>query len=219
MLLELFDTILDFFVLINYWGVLALMTIESSFVPFPSEVVVPPAAYLAAQGKLNIWLIILASSVGSLLGALINYYLARYLGRPLVYRLVKTKIAKYLLLSEEKLKKAEDFFAKYDRASTFFGRLIPVIRQLISLPAGFAKMNIWSFSLYTFLGAFIWSCVLAALGYFFGAHDDKLREHYQIVIYLVLFIILVITTFFIFKKIIKKRKMKKLKIETTLDNQ
>ncbi len=210
MLLEFFDTILNFFALINYWGVLVLMTIESSFIPFPSEIIVPPAAYLAAQGKLNIWLIILAASVGSLLGALINYYLARYLGRPLVYRLLKTKLAKYLFLNEEKMKRAEDFFARYDRSSTFFGRLIPVVRQLISIPAGFAKMNIFYFSLYTFLGAFIWSSILAALGYFFGAHDEQLRQYYHEIMYFILFVVFVVVLFLIVRNRRKKQKLRKI---------
>ncbi len=206
MLLEFFDAILNFFALVNYWGVFFLMAIESSFIPFPSEIVIPPAAYLAAQGKLNIWLVILAGSFGSLLGALINYYLARYLGRPVVYRLLKTKLAKYLLLSEEKVKRAESFFARYDKGSTFFCRLIPVVRQLISLPAGFAKMNIWSFSLYTFLGAFIWSSVLAALGYFFGAHDEELRQYYHEIVYLLIFIAVLTIIYLVIKNRQKKRK-------------
>lgn len=210
MLLEFFDAILNFFVLINYWGVFFLMTIESSFIPFPSEIVVPPAAYLAAQGKLNIWLVILAASFGSLLGALINYYLARFLGRPIVYKLLKTKLAKYLLLSEEKIRKAEDFFSRYDKASTFFCRLIPVVRQLISIPAGFAKMNIFYFSLYTFLGAFIWSSILAALGYFFGAHDDKLRQYYHEIIYIILFIVFVVVLYLIIRNRRKKQKLRKI---------
>ncbi len=214
MLLEFFDAILNFFVLINYWGVFFLMTIESSFIPFPSEIVVPPAAYLAAQGKLNIWLVILAGSFGSLLGALINYYLARYLGRPIVYKLLKTKIAKYLLLTEEKVKRAEDFFSRYNRSSTFFCRLIPVVRQLISLPAGFAKMNIWSFSLYTFLGALIWTSILAALGYFFGAHDEQLRQYYHEIVYFIIFLAIL----FISYLIIKHRRKKKKK-EINLNNQ
>ena len=217
MLLEFFDAILNFFVLINYWGVFFLMTIESSFIPFPSEIVVPPAAYLAAQGKLNIWLVILAGSFGSLLGALINYYLARYLGRPIVYRLLKTKLAKYLLLSEEKVKKAEYFFARYDKASTFFGRLIPVVRQLISLPAGFAKMNVWSFSAYTLLGASIWTSVLAALGYFFGAHDEKLRQYYHEIVLVIIIIAILSILYFIIKN--RRKKKKNIEVNTNLDNQ
>ncbi len=210
MLLEFFDAILNFFALINYWGVFFLMTIESSFIPFPSEIVIPPAAYLAAQGELNIWLVILAGSFGSLLGALINYYLARFLGRPIVYKLLKTKIAKYLFLSEEKVKRAEDFFMRYNKSSTFFCRLIPVVRQLISIPAGFAKMNIFHFSLYTFLGAFIWSSILAALGYFFGAHDEQLRQYYHEILYFILFVVFVFVLYLIFRNRRKKQKLRKI---------
>lgn len=204
MILEMFDSFLAFFASVNYWGVFVLMTIESSFIPFPSEIVIPPAAYLAAQGKLNIYLVILAGSLGSLLGAIINYFLALYLGRPIVYKLVKTKIAKYLLLNQEKVEKSEKFFLKYNKSSTFFGRLIPVIRQLISLPAGFSKMNILSFSFLTFLGALIWSTVLGLLGYFFGANDEKLRQYYQEILYIIIFILIVFITYII----IKSRKKK-----------
>lgn len=200
----MFDSFLAFFASVNYWGVFVLMTIESSFIPFPSEIVIPPAAYLAAQGKLNIYLVILAGSLGSLLGAIINYFLALYLGRPIVYKLVKTKIAKYLLLNQEKVEKSEKFFLKYNKSSTFFGRLIPVIRQLISLPAGFSKMNILSFSFLTFLGALIWSTVLGLLGYFFGANDEKLRQYYQEILYIIIFILIVFITYII----IKSRKKK-----------
>lgn len=206
MILELFDAFLNFFATVNYWGVFFLMVIESSFIPFPSEIVVPPAAYLAAQGKLNIWLIILASSLGSLVGALINYFLVRYLGRPIVYRLVRTKVAKFLLITEEKIQRAESFFVKYEAASTFFGRLVPIVRQLISLPAGFAKMKILPFVGYTFLGAFIWSSVLAALGYFFGAHDEQLRRYYQEIFWLLIFTFFFVLSFTILKHRRKKSK-------------
>ncbi len=209
MLLEFFDLILSFFSLINYWGVFVLMTIESSFIPFPSEIVIPPAAYLAAQGELNIFLVILAGSLGSLLGALINYFLARCLGRPLVYRLLKTKLAGWLFLSEEKVQRAEAFFIRHDRRSTFFGRLVPVVRQLISLPAGFAKMNIFSFAAYTFLGALIWSSVLAGLGYWFGAHDEQLRQYYQEIVCLLLFFGLAFIVYLIFKHLLGRKKKQK----------
>jgi membrane protein DedA with SNARE-associated domain len=204
MILELFDSFLAFFVSVNYWGVFVLMAIESSFIPFPSEIVIPPAAYLAAQGKLNIYLVILAGTLGSLLGAIINYFLALYLGRPIIYRLVNSKFAKYLLLNSEKVEKSEKFFTKYNKSSTFFGRLIPVIRQLISLPAGFSKMNIFTFSFLTFLGALIWSSVLGALGYFFGANDEKLRQHYQEILYLILFIFILSIAYLIIKARRKK---------------
>jgi membrane protein DedA with SNARE-associated domain len=215
MLLEFFDAILAFFAVINYWGVFFLMTIESSFIPFPSEIIVPPAAYLAAQGQLNLYFVILAASFGSLLGALINYFLARFLGRPIIYRLLKTRLAGWLLLSEEKVKRAEDFFVRYNKSSTFFGRLIPVVRQLISLPAGFAKMNIFSFSVFTFLGALIWSSILAFLGYFFGAHDEKLRRYYHEIVYILLFLAILVIAYLVLRNYRKKKRQKKI----ILDNQ
>lgn len=177
MLIKLVDVLLAFSQEIGYWGIVLLMTIESSFIPFPSEIVVPPAAYLAAQGKMNIWLVILSSVAGSMIGAYINYFLAYYLGRPLVYKLAGTRVARFLLIKPEAIHKAEAYFSKYDKASTFFGRLVPVIRQLISLPAGFVKMSLISFSFYTFLGATIWTLILAGLGYFFGANEDVWKQY------------------------------------------
>jgi len=178
MLITLLNYLLNFAQEIGYWGVVFLMTLESSFIPFPSEVVVPPAAYLAAQGSLNIWLVILAGVAGSLIGAFINYFLAYYLGRPLIYRLAQTKVARFLLIRPAQIERAEMFFSRYDSGSTFFGRLVPVVRQLISLPAGFVKMPLWRFSFYTFLGSSLWTLILAALGYFFGANEATWKRYY-----------------------------------------
>lgn len=178
MLIALLNHMLNFAQEIGYWGVVFLMALESSFIPFPSEVVVPPAAYLAAQGSLNIWLVILASVAGSLIGALINYFLAYYLGRPLIYRLAQTKAARFLLIRPAQIERAEMFFSRYESGSTFFGRLVPVVRQLISLPAGFVKMPLWRFCLYTFLGSTLWTVILAALGYFFGANEAVWKRYY-----------------------------------------
>ena len=178
MLITLLNYLLNFAQEIGYWGVVFLMTLESSFIPFPSEVVVPPAAYLAAQGSLNIWLVILAGVAGSLIGAFINYFLAYYLGRPLIYRLAQTKVARFLLIRLAQIERAEMFFSRYDSGSTFFGRLVPVVRQLISLPAGFVKMPLWRFSFYTFLGSALWTLILAALGYFFGANEAAWKRYY-----------------------------------------
>lgn len=150
---------------LNYWTIFILMTIESSFIPFPSEVVIPPAAWLAAQGKLNPFGVIFASLLGSVAGALINYSLALYLGRPIVYRFVRSKVGKMFLLNEKKVLKAEQYFDKKGGVSTFIGRLIPGIRQLISIPAGLARMHLAPFVLYTSLGAGLWVCVLFVLGW------------------------------------------------------
>ncbi|MGE5425795.1 MAG: DedA family protein [Bacillota bacterium] len=179
MLITIVNALLAFSQEIGYWGIVLLMALESSFIPFPSEVVVPPAAYLAAQGKMNIWLVIVSSVAGSMIGAYFNYYIAYYLGRPLVYRLAATKAARFLLIKPEQIQRAESYFAKYDRTSTFFGRLVPVVRQLISLPAGFVKMPLWRFTIYTFLGSALWTCVLAGLGYFFGANEDLWHRYYS----------------------------------------
>lgn len=151
---------------LNYGTITLLMTIESSFIPFPSEIVVPPAGYLAAtEHSLNLWLVILFATLGADLGAVINYYLARLLGRPLVYRFVKSRIGKMLLLSPEKLDKADSYFIQKGAVSTFVGRLLPGIRQLISIPAGLAGMPLGKFLFYTTIGAGIWNTILAFLGY------------------------------------------------------
>ena len=155
---------------LNYWTITLLMTIESSFIPFPSEVVVPPAAYKAAStGELNIWLVIFFSTLGAEFGALINYSLALWLGKPIVYKFANSRIGHMCLLDEQKVKYAEEYFDKHGAMSTFFGRLVPAVRQLISLPAGLARMGILRFILFTTLGAGIWNSILAALGYYMAS--------------------------------------------------
>lgn len=199
-MLDLINLLLDFFQSLGYGGILFLMTIESSFIPFPSEVVIPPAAYLASQGEMNIFLVIIFGIFGSLLGAIINYFLAMWLGRPLIYVLTETKFSRLILISSKKVKKAEDFFLRYGGFSTFFGRLIPVVRQLISLPAGFSKMNFAKFIFYTTLGSGIWVIILALLGYFFGANQELIIMYYrEISIGFVLVAVFVIAVLF-FKK-------------------
>lgn len=148
---------------LGYPGIAVLMAIESSFFPFPSEVVLPPAGFLAAQGRMNAFLALGAGIVGSLAGALFNYYFAMALGRPLLHR-----YHRWFLVTEAKLDRAEGFFLRHGEISTFVGRLIPVIRQLISLPAGVARMRMDRFLLYTGLGAGIWCAVLTAIGYVVG---------------------------------------------------
>ena len=175
----IFEIILNFFSDFGYWGVFFLMAIESSFIPFPSEVVVPPAAYLAAQGQYNVYLIVFFGILGTLLGALINYFLALKLGRTIIYSLLETKIAKTLFLDVDKIKKSEDYFLKYGNISTFIGRLVPAVRQLISIPAGFSRMKLKNFILYTTLGSGIWISILAVLGYQLGANKDLLSEYYD----------------------------------------
>ena len=161
---------------LDYFSVFALMALESSFIPFPSEVIIPPAAYNASQGELNVFLVILVGTLGSLVGAIINYLLALSLGRALVYRLADHRISKVLFINSSKVETAENFFLRWGRLSTFIGRLVPAVRQLISLPAGFSKMDIKQFCLYTALGAGVWVSVLAGLGYFFGANKELLHQ-------------------------------------------
>ena len=151
---------------LNYWTVTLLMTIESSFIPFPSEIVVPPAAYKAATGELNIWLVIFFSTLGAVFGALINYYLALWLGKPIVYKFANSRFGHMCLIDQEKVETAEKFFNKHGVIATFIGRLVTVVRQLISIPAGLAKMHIGKFIAYTALGAGIWNGVLAGLGWY-----------------------------------------------------
>lgn len=145
------------------------MTIESSFIPFPSEIVVPPAAYKAAAGELNIFGVVLSASVGAILGALINYILADKLGRPVMYKFAESRFGRACLLSQEKLEHAEEYFREHGVSSTLIGRLVPGVRQLISIPAGLAKMKMSIFLLFTFIGATIWNIILAAIGY--GLHS------------------------------------------------
>lgn len=152
---------------LNYATITLLMAIESSFIPFPSEVVVPPAAYkAAATGELNLWLVIIFATLGALIGALINYGLALWLGKPIVYKFANSRFGHMCLIDQPKVEKAEQFFVKYGVAATLVGRLVPAVRQLISIPAGLAKMNLAKFALFTAIGAGAWNAVLAAMGYY-----------------------------------------------------
>lgn len=158
---------------LNYWVVTLFMAIESSFIPFPSEVIVPPAAWKSmADDSMNIFLVVIFATVGADLGALINYYLARWLGRPIVYKFANSRFGHVCLIDEEKVRHAEEYFRKHGAASTFFGRLIPAVRQLISIPAGLAGMKLSSFLLYTTLGAGIWNTILALMGYLIYRFTD-----------------------------------------------
>lgn len=156
---------------LNYWVIMLLMTIESSFIPFPSEVVVPPAAYLAAHGEngLNVVLIVVFATLGALIGALINYALALYLGRPLVYRFANSRLGHLCLIDQAKVETAEQYFDRHGALGTFIGRLVPAVRQLISIPAGLARMSLSRFLLYTALGAGLWNSILAAIGYYLAS--------------------------------------------------
>ena len=156
----------------GYTGIFLLMAMESSVIPVPSELVMPPAGYLAQQGQMNIWVAILMGTAGSLLGAYANYYAAHYLGRPLLL-----KYGKYVWITEEKFAKVERYFRDHGEISTFIGRLLPVVRHLISLPAGLAGMNHVKFSLYTLAGAGIWVTILTWIGYIIGAEQELIMKY------------------------------------------
>lgn len=170
----------------SYLVVFVFMVIESSFIPFPSEVIVPPAAFLACQSArqlafrggmitipdMNIFVIVLVATAGAIVGALINYGLSLWIGRPIVYRFADSKLGHACLIDRQKVEKAEAYFDKHGIISTFIGRLIPAVRQLISIPAGLARMNIAKFVIFTGLGALIWNVVLAGLGWFLARTVD-----------------------------------------------
>ncbi len=183
----------------GYLGIFCMMFLESSFFPFPSEVAMIPAGYLVFQGKMNIFLAFFAGTFGSLMGAIFNYYLCYFFGRSLI-----EKYGKYVGIDDEKMQKFESFFKRHGEISTFNCRLIPGIRQYISLPAGLARMNIFRFSLFTTLGAGIWVAILLGLGYFLGQNETILKEKLHIVTIILLFF--VILTFIVYFYFYKKRK-------------
>lgn len=191
---------------LNYFWIIVFMTIESSFIPFPSEVVMIPAAYMAAaEGQMSIPMIITCGTTGALFGALINYALAYYLGRPIVYKFANSRFGHLCLIDQEKVEKAEAYFYKHGVISTLIGRLIPAIRQLISIPAGLSKMNIWKFMIYTCLGAGVWNAVLVGIGLVFHSQIGKEEliakiSHYSHIIgYTAIALVIAIVAFFIYQ--------------------
>ena len=173
--MEFFQALFDWYMAnLNYFTIALLMLIESTFLPLPSEIVIPFAAYKAAQGDLNVFFVVFFGTVGALSGSLINYTIAYYLGRPLVYKFAGSKLGKLFLLSEEKVMHAEDYFIRNGKTSTFIGRLVPGVRHLISIPAGLAKMNLRDFMLFTFIGAGIWNIILAIIGYYLYAIREQI---------------------------------------------
>lgn len=189
---SLVDFVLDLVLDWGYWGIGIMMFLESSFVPFPSEVAIIPAGYHAAKGNMDLTLVIFSGTLGSLLGALFNYYLALTLGRKFIVRW-----GKYIFLHEQNLQKMEDFFKSHGAISTFTGRLIIGIRQYISLPAGLARMNVAVFSFYTSLGAGIWVVILAILGYFLGQNEELLKQYLQIIVYAVFGLLVLLVWWYI----------------------
>ncbi|MHB0974512.1 MAG: DedA family protein [Thiobacillus sp.] len=199
MLNEIIQTIVSTVGTWGYPGIFLMMALESSFFPFPSEVVMIPAGYLAYKGEMNLALAVLAGIAGSLAGALFNYWLALKLGRPFLQR-----YGKYVLIKEHTLQRMEDFFARHGHISTFTGRLIPAVRQYISLPAGLARMNLAVFSFYTSLGAGIWVTILAVLGYTLGHNEQAIRGNLHLVTLFLLGSVAVIVLLYVRLKLKKK---------------
>lgn len=179
----------------GYAGIFIMMFLESTFFPFPSEIVMVPAGYLVYKGEMNMAAVLFCGISGSLAGALFNYFLALKLGRVLLIR-----FGKYAFISEATITKMEDFFVSHGHISTFTGRLIPGIRQLISFPAGLAKMNLFTFCFYTTIGASIWVVILTLLGYYIGGNQDLIKEYLSYIIYSLLFILSIIVLIYYKKK-------------------
>lgn len=202
----------------NYASVTALMAIESSFIPFPSEVVIPPAVYVAADPAsplcatgnylVDVFLIVLFGTLGAMIGAIINYGLSVWLGRLVIYKFADSRLGHLCLLSSEKVQKAEAYFNEHGKVSTFIGRLIPGIRQLISIPAGLAKMHFGWFLLYTFLGAFAWNCILALVGYIAQGQADLINKYSHELSVAILVLLGVVILYFVVKKLISLAKRK-----------
>lgn len=195
---------------LNYGTILFLMLIESTFIPFPSEVVVPPAAYNAAAGELNIFLVVLFATIGADLGAAINYGLAYYLGRPVIYRFANSRWGKMCLLNQQKVEKSEKFFSDHGVTATLVGRVLPGIRQLISIPAGLAKMSFWKFIAYTTIGAGIWNSILATLGWYLHSFvpknelSNKIEEYSEYIKIIIIAGVLLVIGYFVIKAMISK---------------
>ena len=190
---------------LNYWVITLLMAIESSFIPFPSEIVVPPAAYQAAHGDKNVFLVVFFATVGALIGASVNYALAYYLGRPIVYKFANSRIGHMCLIDENKVMVAERYFDDHGAVGTIVGRLVPAVRQLISIPAGLARMNFGKFLLYTTIGAGAWNSILAAIGYSLASVvppeqlDATVAEYEQPIKYGMIVVFVGIICFLIYK--------------------
>lgn len=200
----------------SYASITALMAVESSFIPFPSEVVIPPAAFVAGQPEsvlcatgnypLDVLIIVLFGTLGAMIGAIINYGLSVWLGRIIIYKFADSRLGHMCLLSSEKLEKAEAYFREKGNVSTFIGRFIPGIRQLISIPAGLSRMHFGAFLWWTFLGAFIWNCILALVGYIAAGQMDRIKEYSHELSVAILIIFGAVALYFIIKRIIASTK-------------
>lgn len=200
----------------SYASIAGLMAIESSFIPFPSEVVIPPAVFVAGEKAsslcttgiypIDVLFIVLAGTLGALIGAIINYGLSVWLGRIIVYKFADSKLGHLCLLSSEKVQKAEEYFKEHGKVSTFVGRFIPGIRQLISIPAGLARMHFGWFLFYTFLGAFVWNCVLALLGYVAHGQMNLIKEYSHELSVAIVIIFGAVIAWFVVKKLISSAR-------------
>lgn len=202
MIRELAQALVDLIFDWGYLGIFLLMSVESSFIPFPSEIVLVPAGYLASKGEMNMAMIMFSALAGSLVGAFVNYYLAFLLGRKFLYR-----YGKYFFISESTMQKMESYFEKHGAISTFIGRLIPGVRQLISIPAGLSRMNLGTFSLYTALGAGIWANILVLLGYIIGENQELIDIYLKQITVGVLITLVLLATWYTYRHKNKNRGM------------
>lgn len=199
---------------LNYGTIFILMLLESTVIPVPSELVVAPAAYHAAAGNLDIWLVILFSTLGADVGATINYLAGWYLGRPIIYKFANSKWGHLCLLNQEKVEKSERYFDEHGMVATITGRLLPGIRHLISIPAGLAKMSYWKFLLYTTIGAASWHTILALLGHYMHSFvpedqlQEKILEYGEYIKFGLIFLVIVVCFYFLVKWYVKKKKKK-----------
>ena len=197
---------------LNYGTIFFLMLLESTVIPVPSEFVVSPAAYHAAAGNLNIFLVILFATLGADCGATINYLAGYYLGRPIIYRFANSKWGRFCMLNQEKVEKSERYFDNHGMVATITGRLLPGIRHLISIPAGLAKMNYWKFLLYTTLGAGVWNCILAILGWYLHTIvpeeqlNDKIAEYGEYIKVAIMALVAMALVYFMIRMLIKRRR-------------
>lgn len=197
---------------LNYGTIFILMLLESTVIPVPSELVVAPAAYHAAAGNLDIWLVILFSTLGADVGASINYLAGWYLGRPIIYKFANSKWGHLCLLNQEKVEKSERYFDEHGMVATITGRLLPGIRHLISIPAGLAKMSYWKFLLYTTIGAAAWHSILAFLGHYMHSFvpedqlEEKILEYGEYIKFGLIILVILACLYFLIKWYIKRKK-------------
>lgn len=200
---------------LNYPTILFLMLLESTVIPVPSELVVAPAAYHAASGELNVFLVVLFATIGADLGASINYFVALYVGRPVIYKFANSKWGKLCLLNQQKVEKSERYFDNHGIAATLTGRLIPGIRHLISIPAGLARMSYWKFLLYTTIGAGLWHAILAAMGWYLSTFvpedqlESTIEQYNHYIVWAIVGLVVLAVIYFVLKSRIKSRKEKK----------